>query len=384
MLPMGRSICYIGDAHNVHVKRWTAYFSSRGYDISLITHGGFYDPEVGWIYPEGSLDFYKNMNNVKLHFVEKRFLRIPQTCRVIKKIKPDLVHAHSAFGQGFFGAFSGFQPYIISCWGSDIRVIPNKSFLHKIAVKFALKRASMIHVQDKLSKKIIGELSPKYEKKTIVKAWGIDLKEFNPQNKDKEIREEHAINGGPIVVSVRNLTKKYDIETLFRAIPSIVRAIPHVKFVVLNDGYLKPYFQKIANETGVGKNIDFVGFVSFEQYKKYLASADLFIDTFYPRDNRGGQMFGQGLLEAMASGVTTAVANRPTIYEYKGKERWYFGYTFKGGDAKDLADKSIKLLSNQDEMDSIRKKNIESVRKWFDWNRNMGELEEILYKRWLE
>lgn len=374
-----KEICYVVNADHVHVKRWTRYFVDKGYFIHLITHKGRYAPKEGWIFKDDALNYYRDLNNVEIHYVSRGYNRIFQTRKLIKKIKPDVVHAHSAFGQGFFGAFSGFHPYIIGCWGWDIRVVPNKSILHREAVKYSLKKADIIHVQDKLSKTILMELSRKLENKIYVQAWGVNTKKFTSKNRRKEIIEKHQIDNGPIVISVRNLVKQYDIQTLFEAMPHIVKNIPNVKFVVLNDGHLKSSFQKKVKEAGIEKNVDFLGFVNFEMYKEYLASADLFVDTFYPYDNRGGQMFGQGLLEAMASGVAQVVANRPTIYEYKGDDRWYFGYTYTGGDHQDLAEKVVKLLKNPDKMNEICEKGRKVVDEKFNWAKNMEKIEKVLY-----
>jgi len=48
--------------------------------------------------------------------------------RLIKKIKPDIVHAHYVTQYGFCGAFSGFHPFIVSPGESDIAE-QTKSFL---------------------------------------------------------------------------------------------------------------------------------------------------------------------------------------------------------------------------------------------------------------
>ena len=363
-------ICYIS-TKSIHTRRWAEYFAERGHEVHLIT-------------PE-----YDDIEGVKTYEVNPKASKLSPFCKAIiirnlvKKIKPDILHAHQVVPFGLYGALSGFHPFVVSAWGSDIRTFPKKSPIHKAVVKYTLKKSDLVHVQDKLSKGIVCELSENIREKIYIQAWGVDINDFSPRNRNEDIVAKHRISNGPIIISVRNLTEDYDIKTLFKAIPYIVKEIPEVTFLILNDGYLKPTFQKMVKENKVERNVAFLGFVPFDDFVRYMASSDIFVDTFYPHDMRGGQMFGQGLLEAMASGVPQVVANRPTISEYKGKERWYFGYTYKGGNARELAQKVIKLLNNRDDMKSIGRKSREIVEERFDWNKNMAEIEK-LYNRCLE
>jgi len=121
------------------------------------------------------------------------------------------------------------------------------------------------------------------------------------------------------------------------------------------------------------------GFLPREDYLSLLKSADLYIDSFYPSDGRGGQAFGQALLEAMADGVPTIVADRPTLHL---SPEWYHGEIFKGGNHVELADKIVALIENGAKYNIIRENNLASVKNYFDWNKNMDIIERELYLRW--
>lgn len=301
---------------------------------------------------------------------------------LINKIKPDVLHVQYVIPFGIYGALSGFHPFVASGWGSDIQEFPQISPIHRAVAKYVLKKCDIIHVQDRLSKEIICELSEDFSKKTYVQAWGVDTNRFSHENRSGNIREKHQINNGPIILSVRNLTEFYDVRTLFEAMPHIVKEIPDVKFIILNDGHLKPMFQKMVEEKGIGKNVEFLGFLPNEDFFRYMASADVFVDTYHPPDRRGGMMFGQGVLEAMASGVPQVIANRPEISEYKGEERWYFGYIYNGGNSKDLSQKVITLLNNQNDKKTIGCRSRKMVEERFNWNENMNKIENNLYNVW--
>ncbi|MCK4730887.1 MAG: glycosyltransferase, partial [Methanophagales archaeon] len=130
-------LCFLADRRSIHTKRWVEYFAKE-HEIDLITLS--YTKKEDTFVPE---EEYKKMN-VRVHKVSKQmpFLLLApfKIRRLIKKIKPDVVHAHYVTQYGFCGTFSGFHPLVISPWGSDILVDPHDSWIIKALVRFALKR----------------------------------------------------------------------------------------------------------------------------------------------------------------------------------------------------------------------------------------------------
>ena len=126
------------------------------------------------------------------------------------------------------------------------------------------------------------------------------------------------------------------------------------------------------------KNLRITGFLDLKEYVKLVQSCNMYVDTFYPTDERGGQSYGQALLEAMASEIPSLVADRPTLHIHPS---WYFGETFKAGDHVDLAKNLINLINNKERQQEIVRKNKEEVSKNFDWNKNMDRIEKEVYRK---
>ena len=358
-------ICYLGDARSTHVRRWVEYFAKE-HEIDLITLS--YTKKEDTFVPE---EVYRKMN-VRVHKVSKPMpflLFAPfKIRRLIKKIKPEIVHAHYVTQYGFCGAFSGFHPLIISPWGSDIAEDPEKSKVLRFLVKYALKKADLVHVQDPLSKKRVEELGAK-ENKIKVIPWGIDLTEFSPDNKSEKLRMRLQKMPGPIILIIRYPGIRF-ADTLAKAIDTVTKNISNVNFVIVKSDELK---SKIKSN----KNVQFIDLIPLSEIPFYLASVDLFIDPYYPeRPNEIGHTYGMALLQAMASGVPTLVAERPTILMLRGKDRWYFGYTFEGNSSDDLGEKIIKLLEDKEDQAEIRKKNMEIIKDKFNWKMNMDKIEK--------
>ncbi|MGB3459083.1 MAG: glycosyltransferase [Halobacteriota archaeon] len=325
-------ICYVAPAAHPHTKKWVSAFRDRGYDISVV------EP-------------------TKKNFIMKAL----EAKRMIKKIQPDIIHSHYIVGYGVFGAFSGRHPFIMSCWGSDVRTDP-KTFIKNRLTKYVLKKADVVHVQDPLMAERVKELYP--HKNIFIQAWGVNLDIFK-SGKSTFIETDY-----PLVLCTRNTKPLYDIETLIRAIPLVLKQTD-VIFVFTNPGF--------SNLHGVPpENLKITGFLDLKDYVKLVQSCNLYVDTFYPTDERGGQSYGQALLEAMASEIPTLVADRPTLHIHPS---WYFGETFKAGDPVDLAKNLINLINNEERQKEIVRKNKEEVSKNFDWNKNMDIIEKEVYRK---
>ena len=64
--------------------------------------------------------------------------------RLIRELKPDLIHAHQFGAHALYGWFTGIVPLAISAWGSDILVQPKISRVRCWLVKFLIRRADLI------------------------------------------------------------------------------------------------------------------------------------------------------------------------------------------------------------------------------------------------
>jgi glycosyltransferase involved in cell wall biosynthesis len=325
-------ICYVAPAAHPHTKKWVSAFRDRGYDISVV------EP-------------------TKKNFIMKAL----EAKRMIKKIQPDIIHSHYIVGYGVFGAFSGRHPFIMSCWGSDVRTDP-KTFIKNRLTKYVLKKADVVHVQDPLMAERVNEIYP--HKNIFIQQWGVNLNIFK-SGKSTFIETDY-----PLVLCTRNTKPLYDIETLIRSLPLVLKQTD-VIFVFTNPGF--------SNLPGIPpENLRITGFLDLKDYVKLVQSCNIYVDTFYPTDERGGQSYGQALLEAMASEIPTLVADRPTLHILPS---WYFGETFKAGDPVDLAKKLINLINNEERQKEIVRKNKEEVSKNFDWNKNMARIEKEVYRK---
>jgi len=348
--PHAIRLVFIADGTSVHTKYWSTEFMQRGYDVHIIS----FTPEP--------------VEGVKVHQL-KYFgkiaypLRIWSVRRAVRKIRPDVLHAHYISNYGVYAALSGFNPIVMSAWGDDIDTGPERSRIVKFFVKFALKRAEVVHTGDELGKRRLIELGCD-KRKILVQNWGIDTDLFSPTARSQALRKRLGIEDSYSVLCARYWSPEYHVDVFLRAVPLVLGKMPNVKFILLGGGILEKNLKELANNLGIDRNVLFLGKVGRDEMPAYLASVDVYVDTITdfvtnasgdgpPR--RGGGGIGQTTGQAMSCGTPQILSDQ--LNARMGD--WFRGIMYRQSDYRDLAQKIIDLLPDE----KLRKKIGEESRK---------------------
>ena len=290
-------LCFIADATTVHTKRWVEYFTSTGHEVHLITYEPPGEPITGvHLHVVGSM--FKNLY-IAFPF---RHLKI---MRLVKKIKPDIVHAHFITKFGFHGALLGFHPFVMSAWGSDVLVIPYWSKLIFYFTKFSLKKADSIYAVSKdMAAKIVLNFDIPDDDLKIV-PFGVDMKLFHPESKHDD-KEDEKIT----VFSNRNFLEVYNLETLINAIPLVIAEIKNIHFVIKGSGHLEGALKELASNLNLDEYVTFVGWTEYHDMPKYLNNCDIYVSTAI---SDGTPV---SVLEAMACGKACIVTDVGGVGEW--------------------------------------------------------------------
>ena len=350
-------ICYLADGQSVHTQKWVRYFASKGHIVHLLT-----------------FDKAKSIDGVTVHnlmyFSKIAYLmRITEVRRAIKKIRPDVLHAHYISNYGIYGTLTGFSPFVISAWGSDVLIDPRRSRIKKYFIKHVLKKADLItcdaeHMVDAMKK-----LGATAEKVHIIN-YGVDIRKFVPRAKNEALQATLGIYGSPIVISSRNLDPLYDVESLIKSIPLVLAEIPKAKFVIVGVGSEETQLKELARSLGVWENTRFVGFVPNDKMPLYLTSMDIYVSTAL--SDAG---LSASTAEAMACGlpvvITDVAANKEWVNDGVN------GFVIPTKNPELLAQKVINLLKNDDERKSFGKTNRKIIETRNDYFKEMEKMENL-------
>lgn len=330
-------ICYIA-LKSYHTNRWLEYFARRGYEVHLIT-------------PE-----YDNIDipDVEIHLISPKASKLSPLLKAIiirnlvKKIKPDVIHAIGVVPFGLYGALSGFHPFVVSPLGSDVAVFPEKSGIHKFLVEYVLKKADVVPAEDEIMKSRLMELKCSKDQIALLRVVSVDIDRFHPSKRSESLIKELRMENEFLVLNTRPLTPNYYVDVFIQAMPFAIDKISTIKFIILlGSGYERCRLEKLAQKLGVNDRILWMEGVPHSKMPEYLASVDLYVDTFVNVENNKvidkGNGIGVTTVEAMACATPQILPDR---VEVKTGEL-YQSLTYRPLDYRDLAEKIIGLLRNE-------------------------------------
>ena len=359
-------IFYIAPEESIHAECWMRYFADAGHEIHLITSDA---PSI-------------NIGNIRLNILKRFGPHSPiishlvnsvakefQFRRLIRTLKPDIIHAHYIRRATLLAAASGFHPFVVTVWGSDILVAPKESKISRFIVKYVLKKADLITCGGEHIKKPLQELGANSQKIRTV-YFGADTRKFNPGQKDDKLRERLRIFDSPTIISLRNLELLYDIESLIVAIPQVLKKVPTAKFVIAGEGSEKAKLKELAKSLKISDSVRFVGWVPNSELPRYIVSADIYVSTAL---SDGG--LALSTTEAMASELPVIIT------DFGDNRRWVKdgvnGFIIPLRDPEALAAKIIYLLQNE----AVRRKfgqiNREIIEERYNWKKEMGKMEKL-------
>lgn len=191
-------------------------------------------------------------------------------------------------------------------------------------------------------------------------------------------------NGAPVYKEVEaNEISKYGINKdgyiLFasRLVPEkgchyLIEAYENIstdkKLVIAGDTSIHDsYYNSLLKKRG--ERIIFTGFVTGRLLQELFSNAYLFVQ---PSEIEG---LPHSVLEALSFGKCVLASDTPGNLEALGD----CGFTFRSKDAQDLKEKIEHLLANPNIVKGQREKVIEYVRRQYDWEKIVNDLEGLFY-----
>ncbi|MGQ9631390.1 MAG: glycosyltransferase [bacterium] len=342
-------ICYIADASSILVRRWVGWFARAGHEVHLIT------------------DHPQPVEGVRVHDIvpitQRRLVRLlVQIYRVrslLRRIRPEILHSHYITEDGWYGALSGFHPFVLTAWGSDVyRLID----IYRPVSKYAVCHADFLTANSEDLKKNLIALGANPKRVAVIK-WGVDRARFHP-GATSRVRDELGIGDAPVILSVRSLKSFYNIDVIIDAFSKVLRTVPEAKLIVLGSGPEERNLKAQAESLGIDDSIFFVGMQPYERMPEFLTAADVVVSV--PQTDSAAESVG----EALACGKPVIVSDLPASREWvKEGEN---GYIVPIRDPKSLAEKIVLALRNKNSFVIV-----ESLGKGIEHDENMRKMERI-------
>lgn len=225
-----------------------------------------------------------------------RFIR-----RQITEFEPDIIHVQQANSTAWLTLKANQKnkiPVVVTAWGSDILVIPEKSLLLKKMTKYILTNADRLTADAEYVVSVMKKLFSGIKHEVLIANFGIE-------SFYKETPKEN------IVYSNRLHQKLYRIDEIIRAFERFSVSIDEPwKLVIAGEDADTPYLKDLADKSGVRDQIEFIGWVDKEKNYEMYNRAKIFVSIPI------SDATSISLLEAMHSGCIPVVADIPASREW--------------------------------------------------------------------
>jgi glycosyltransferase involved in cell wall biosynthesis len=280
--------------------------------------------------------------------------------RVIKQIKPDLIHAGPIQTCAFIAVLTGFRPILTMSWGFDLMDDVHRSWWYEQITHYVL-RNSTFFTSDAMVTRDEAVTYGVNPERTIVFPWGVDLNRYTPK-----IWQTKKQENGFTLFCNRAWEPRYGVDVLAKAFVKVAGATPNVRLMLLGSGSQGARIRQILLNGGVLERVTFGGQVSQIELPRWYHWADVYIS---PSHVDGSSV---SLMEALACGLPCLVSDIPANQEWvtEGENGWLF----RDGDADALATKILQAFEQCKSLPEIGKAARAVAEERADWTKNAAKL----------
>ncbi|MCB0879350.1 MAG: glycosyltransferase, partial [Thermoleophilia bacterium] len=223
-------IAYLAWHGSVHTRRWAGWFAERGHEVHVVTCGG-----------ADARDRDADGNPLPLRYQVHElgtprfgklgyFLRMRAARRAIRRIDPEVLHAHwlTSYGLLALACDRSALPLVVTAHGDDVLIAPRNPLLKRI-VRRVLRAAKLVTVPGDPMREAVLDLlgdSPPPEAGIATFQYGVESARLAAAGR----RARAAVEpGGPLrIVSARAMLDLYRIDALLDAVALLVGDGEHV------------------------------------------------------------------------------------------------------------------------------------------------------------
>jgi glycosyltransferase involved in cell wall biosynthesis len=249
----------------------------------------------------------------------------------MRRFSPEVVHAHWWMPGGWF-ASRGRVPYLITCHGSDVRLLERGDLVRRIALP-AFRRAARVTTVSKFLAEDIQRMLPSLQTRVQVTPMPVDVSGFLEGARTEKLNPPRLLYAG-------NLVPSKGVDVLLRAVAELARRGVICELKILGEGPARPELEALARQVGIASRTTWAPFVP-----QARMAAEYGASTVTVLPSRGhAEGLGLTLVEALLAGsavVGTAAGGIPEVVVHEQT-----GLIARDGDPTDLASQIQRLLTD--------------------------------------
>jgi glycosyltransferase involved in cell wall biosynthesis len=292
---MSKRLLLIG-SQSVHVSNYCKLIKPYFDEVFLISN------ELG-----------EDLDGVQQELVNFSYLKVSNYFSTVRKIrsicsdfKPDVIHIHQVNSVSFFSvlALKNFNiPLVITAWGSDVLLLPNKSFVFTQIVKYCLKHADAVTADAEYLCQEVMKFMPAGKASVVLANFGIEL------------NDELFTQRQNIIYSNRLHKPLYNVDEIIRSFKRLEDTGRNVyRLVIAASGEETENLKRLTADLNLTEKVDFVGWLSLNENLKWYAKSKFYMSI---PDSDATSI---SLLEAMYYGSYPIVSSLPSKREWISDE----------------------------------------------------------------
>ena len=207
---------------------------------------------------------------------------------------------------------------------------------------------------------------------------GADLEKFRLDIDGQWVRDKYGIEGG-MVLYIGQLHGAQYVDILIRAANIVLHKSPHLKFLIVGEGFLMNELQKQVFDLGLEEKVIFAGAIPHEEVPFYIAAADICVAPFkYTEVTRCKSPLK--IIEYMAVGKIVVASCVGEVRNMLGG----CGILVEPGSHKALAEGILLAWEKKAEIkDKIRERARKRIEQKYNWRYTAGNILDA-YKKIVE
>ena len=284
-------------SNSVHTKRFIRGIIASASEYQLVA-----------VITNQFMDEFAEVEQLCVDFSLHSLSTIAKIKKKLSLIQPDVIHIHQANSYAWhtiraINKLSHRPRVILTCWGSDIQTLPNKSkLMHKMVVH-NLRNADVITTDSLFITAQVVELLGAFNRPTSTINFGIQ---------DLPTKQLLA-NKKKLILSNRLHKTLYRIDKIISAFAKLVSnnlIDSEYQLVIAGGGDETLKLEKLVNDLQVRERVIFTGMIDYSGLIKYYQDANIFVSV---PENDGTS---SSLLEAMGYGCIPVLSCVPANLEW--------------------------------------------------------------------
>lgn len=359
--PRPLKIAFVSSGRNQFIRPYLNYFRQRGHEVILISYDSF-DTDRPSEYPIYDVSFGADARQQGTKW--RYLLAAVKARKLLRQLKPDILHGHYVTSSGVICLLSGFRPYLVSARGSDL-IGSMGSPVWRTILRQIFRKSSLVHtVSDELSAKA-KELGVS-EDRLMTLTQGVDTHVFGFKPPMQTLERPVKL------ICTRSLGEVYDPAVIVRACAMLEQSGVPFELTFAAGGAIEHEIKTLAGQCGLEGKITFMGGYTNDRLPEILKHYDIYLSA----SKWDGTSVS--LLEAMSVGLFPVVSRITANLAWVEDGRT--ALMFDCGSERQLADAIRRAVEDNTLRVSAIEANRRLIMKKADRSANMQTLENKYYE----